>query len=172
RDLRRRFHPFGRLSHAHASVLRDRRSHRDGAGPLGAHQSGLLVADEDPVDPARRAFRPGTWRTQPVRLLLQLQRDGRRLAARSDRYRGRMAARYADRRPRPELSRAIDWLAFRIPARPGVAGGSPSGDDVVQVAAAPMGEGLDSNVPEAAAADPAVRSTAGGEGRGVLSSLG
>ena len=31
---------------------------RHGAGALGAHQPGLLAADEDPVDSARRPFRP------------------------------------------------------------------------------------------------------------------
>ena len=54
---------------------------RDGAGALGAHQPGLLAAHEDPGDPARRAFRARARRAQPRRLLLQLQRHRRRLAA-------------------------------------------------------------------------------------------
>ena len=40
---------------------------RDGAGALGAHQPGLLAADEDPVDPARRPLRPRARRPQPRR---------------------------------------------------------------------------------------------------------
>ena len=54
---------------------------RHGAGALGAYQPGLLAADEDPVDPARRALRARAWRPQPRRLLLQLQRHRGRLAA-------------------------------------------------------------------------------------------
>ena len=59
----------------------DRSEGRHGAGALGPHQPGLLAADEDPVDPARRALRARARRPQPRRLLLQLQRHGRDLAA-------------------------------------------------------------------------------------------
>ena len=53
---------------------------RGRAGAVGPHQRRLLAADEDPVDPARRAFRPRARRTQPRRPLLQLQRHRRHLA--------------------------------------------------------------------------------------------
>ena len=39
----------------------------DGAGALGPHQPGLLAADEDPVDPARRPLRARARRPQPRR---------------------------------------------------------------------------------------------------------
>ena len=51
-----------------------------GAGTLGAHQPGLLAADEDPVDSARRPFRARARRPQPRRPLLQFQRHGRYVA--------------------------------------------------------------------------------------------
>ncbi len=44
----------------------------------------------------------------------------------------------------------------------------PGRDERVQVAAAPLGEGLDSDVPQGAAVHPAGRPAAEGEGRGVL----
>ena len=50
---------------------------RHGAGALGPHQPGLLAADADPVDPARRALRPRARRPQPRGPLLQLQRHRR-----------------------------------------------------------------------------------------------
>ena len=58
---------------------------RDGAGALGPHQPGLFAADQDPGDPARRAFRARARRPQPGGVLLQLQRDRGHLAARGDR---------------------------------------------------------------------------------------
>ena len=54
---------------------------RHGAGALGPHQPGLLAADEDPGDPARRPLHPRARRAQPRRPLLQLQRHRRRVAA-------------------------------------------------------------------------------------------
>ena len=64
RDLRRRLHPDRRLPHATDAALR-RSRRRHGAGALGPHQPGLLAADQDPVDPARRPFRPRARRPQP-----------------------------------------------------------------------------------------------------------
>ena len=55
-----------------------------GAGALGPRQRGLLAADEDPGDPARRALRARARQPQSRRLLLQLQRHRRHLAARGD----------------------------------------------------------------------------------------
>ncbi len=74
--------------------------------------------------------------------------------------RRRLAARHADRGPRPQLSRAAQGLALRVPARPRVAGRSAGRDELVQVAAAPLGEGLDPDLPEAAAAHPALEPAA------------
>ena len=53
----------------------------------GHINAGLLAADADPVDPARRALRPRARRPQPRGALLQLQRHGRHLAARGNRRR-------------------------------------------------------------------------------------
>src|SRR6185436_7151981 len=96
--------------------------------------------------------------------LLQLQRDRRRLAPRRDRRGRRLAARHADRRSRSELPRPAPRLALRLPAARRLAGGSAGRDELVQIAAAPLGEGLDSDVPEAAAAHPALETAAEGEG--------
>ena len=88
----------------------------------------------------------------PVRALLQLQRHGRRLAARGDRRRRRLAARHAHRGSRPELPGAARGLALRVPRRRHRAGGSAGGDERLQGAAAPLGEGVDPDLPQAAAA--------------------
>ncbi len=87
-------------------------------GALGPSQSRLLAADADPGHPARRPLRARARRPQPLRLLLQLQRHGRRLAARSaiDDAR-RLAARHAHRGSRPELPRAAARLEVPVPAR-------------------------------------------------------
>ena len=75
------FIPTDGLPHAHRAVLR-RSEDRDGAGALGTHQSGLLAAHEDPVDPARRHFVLEHGGRNRAGLLLQLQRHGRHLAPR------------------------------------------------------------------------------------------
>ncbi len=85
-----------------------------------------------------------------------------------DRRRRRLAARHADRRPRPQLPRAAARLEVRLPARPGRAGGSAGRDELLQVAAAPLGEGVDPDLPQAAAAHPALGPAAARQGRGVL----
>ena len=74
--------PTRRLPDPADAALR-RSEGRHGAGALGPHQPGLLAADEDPVDPARRPLRPRARRPQPRRAVLQLQRHGRHLAPRS-----------------------------------------------------------------------------------------
>ena len=99
---------------------------------------------------------------------LQLQRHGRRLAPRGDRRRRRLAARHADRGSRPQLPRAAARLAVRVRLRPHRAGRSAGRDERVQVAAAPLGQGLDPDVPQAAAADSAREPAARRQGRGVL----
>ena len=85
-----------------------------------------------------------------------------------DRRCGRLAARHADRGSRSQLPRAAARLAVRLPAGSDRAGRSAGGDELVQVAAAPLGEGLDPDLPQAAAAHPAVEHAARREGRGVL----
>ena len=89
--------------------------------------------------------------------LLQLQRHRRHLAAHRDRRRRRLAARHADRGSRSQLPRAAARLAVRVPAGPGRARRSAGGDERLQVAAAPLGEGIDPDLPQAAAAHPALR---------------
>ena len=84
------------------------------------------------------------------------------LAARGDRRCRRMAARHADRGSRSELPRAAARLALRVPARRDCAGGSPGRDERVQVAAASLGQGVDSDLPQAAADDPARRTCRSG----------
>src|SRR5262245_27580626 len=84
---------------------------RHGAGALGAHQPGLLAADEDSGDSARRALHPRARRPQPRRALFQLQRHGGHLAAHRDRRCRRLATRYAHRGPGPQLPRAVAGLA-------------------------------------------------------------
>ena len=74
---------------------------RHGAGALGPHQPRLLAAHPGAVDPARRALHHRARRAQPLGPLLQLQRHRGRLAPRRHRGRGRLAARHADRGPRP-----------------------------------------------------------------------
>ena len=50
----------------------------------------------------------------------------------------------------------LHWLEVQVPAPRRLAGRSAGRDELLQVAAAPLGEGLDPDVHEAAAADPAV----------------
>ena len=126
---------------------------RHGAGAMGAHQPGLLAADEDSVDSARRPLRARARRPQSRRTVLQLQRHGRRLAADRHCRRGRLAARHAHRRPRSELPRAASRLAVRVRLGRHCPGRSPGGDERVQVAAAPLGQGIRADLPQAAAAD-------------------
>ena len=83
--------------------------------------------------------------------LLQFQRHRRHLAAHGDRRRRRMAARHADRGSRSELPRAASRLEVRVPARSRGAGRSAGGDERVQVAAAPVGERIDPDLPQGAA---------------------
>ena len=151
RHLRRRFHPDRGLPHQPDSTLPGSAG-RHGAGALGSHQPGLLAADEDPGDSARRALHPRARRPEPRRALFQLQWHGGHLAAHRDRRRRRLAARHAHRGPGPQLPRAAEGLAVRL--RPGRdrAGRSAGGDERLQVAAAPLGEGLDPDLPQAAAA--------------------
>ena len=59
------------------------------------------------------------------------------------------------------------WKFHFLPDR-GRAGGTAGRDERVQVAAAPLGQGLDPDVPQAAAAHPRVEPAARREGRGVL----
>ena len=81
RDLRRRLHSARRLPDADRSLLHQPQD-RDGADALGPRQRGLLAADQDSGDPARRALRARARQPQSRRLLLQLQRHRRHLAAR------------------------------------------------------------------------------------------
>ena len=85
-----------------------------------------------------------------------------------DRRRGRLAARHADRGSRSQLPRAAARLAVRVRVRRDRAGRSAGRDERVQVAAAPLGQRLDPDLPQAAAADPARRPAARRQGGGVL----
>ncbi len=85
-----------------------------------------------------------------------------------DRRRRRLAARHADRGPRPELPRPAPRLEVHLPPRPGRARRSAGRDELLQVAAAPLGEGVDPDLPQAAAAHPAFGPAARRQGRGVL----
>ena len=78
------FLPSGRLPASSVTALCGPKGGY-GAGTLGAHQPGLLAADEDPIDSAGRPFRARARRPQPRRTLLQFQRHGRYVAARNDR---------------------------------------------------------------------------------------
>src|SRR5207237_1329017 len=84
---------------------RDQLEGRQGACTVGAHQSGLFTAHEDPVDSPRRPLRARARRTLSQRALLQLQRHRRYLAPPRDRRGWRMAARHAHRGSRSELPR-------------------------------------------------------------------
>src|SRR4029453_13626577 len=65
-------------------------------------------------------------------------------------------------------SRTAARLEIHLPAKSGGARGSACGDELVQVAAASLGERFDSDLQEAAAADPAREYSAWRQGRGVL----
>ncbi len=150
RHFRRGLHADRGLPYPAPSAF-PRSERRDGAGALGAHQPGLLAPHQDSGDPARRPLHPRTWRAQPRRPLLQFQRHRRRLASRRHRRSRRLAARHTHRGSRPELSRAAGRLAVRLRAEPHRARRSAGRDERVQVAAAPLGERLDPDLPEAAA---------------------
>ncbi len=171
RHLRRGLHADRGLPHPAPPAL-PRSEGRDGAGALGAHQPGLLAAHQDSGDPARRPLHPRTRRAQPRRPLLQFQRHRRRLASRRHRRSRRLAARHAHRGSRPELPRAAGRLAVRLRAGPHRARRSAGRDERLQVAAAPLGEGIDPDLPEAAAKDPEVEPADRREGGGVLPSDG
>src|SRR5262249_28088821 len=74
-----------------------------------------------------------------------------RVAPRSDSGCRRLAARYADRRPGSQLPRADQRLEILVRAAGRGAGGSACRNELVQVAAASLGEGFDSDVQESAA---------------------
>jgi hypothetical protein len=87
---------------------------------------------------------------------------------RDHRRRRRVAARHADRRSRLELSRAAARLAVHLPPDVVSPAEVPVEMNALQVAAAPMGEGLDPDVPQAAAAAAAGGSAARGESGSVF----
>ena len=64
---------------------------------------------------------------------------------------GRLGTRHADRGPRPELSRAAARMAHRLPPRSGVSGGAAGPDHGIQVPAAPLGQRVDPDRPQAPA---------------------
>ena len=166
------FVPSARLPAAHARHF-SRSEGRDGAGALGPHQPGLFAADEDPVDPARRALRararrhgtgpgasststalPGVWRREAIDSAGGWQHDT--LTEDLDlSYRAQLAG----------------WRFVFLPERR-LAGRSAGRDELVQVAAAPLGQGIDPDVPEADAADPALEPAGRREGGSVLPPVG
>ena len=80
-----------------------------------------------------------------------------------------MAARHPHRGPGSELPRAASRVEVRVLAGRRVASRSAGRDERLQVAAAPLGKGLDSDLQEASAADTASRLADAGQGRGLLS---
>ena len=145
---------------------------RAGAGALGPHQRGLLAPHQDPGVLLDAHFVLEHGSRNRAGLLLQLQRHRRHLAQDRHRRRRRLAARHAHRGSRPQLPHAAAGLAVRL--RPGSrgAGRAARRDERLQVAAAPLGEGLHPDLPQADAAHPAVGSALQGEGRGVLPPVG
>src|SRR5437867_3311578 len=83
-----------------------------------------------------------------------------RLAPQRDRRCRRLAARYAHRGFGSQLPRAASRLAVRLPLGFDRAGRSAGRDERLQVAAASLGEGIDSNLQEAAAQAPARQAAA------------
>ena len=90
--------------------------HRHGANSLDAPERRLQLSHAGRSNPARRPLCARAWRPLAGRRLLQLQRHGGHVAARDNLRSGRMAARHADRRHRPELSCADGGLEVQIPA--------------------------------------------------------
>ena len=68
-----------------------------------------------------------------------------------DRRRRRLAARYPHRGFRPQLPRAAQGLALRLPAGPGLPVGTAGGDARLPGAAVALGQGADAGGQEAAA---------------------
>ena len=81
-----------------------------------------------------------------------------------------LAARHADGRPRPELPRATERLGIRVSPGHCFAGRTAGGYERVQVAAAPLDQGLHSDLSESAAADLALPRAVEGQGRGHVPS--
>ena len=119
-------------------------------GHINADYSTLTT---HPGDHARRPLRARARQPQPRRVLLQLQRHGRHLAPRRHRAGRRLAARHAHRGSRPQLPRAAQGLALRVHGRRHHPGRTAGGDEQLQVAAVPLGQGLGPDRPQAAAAD-------------------
>src|SRR3990172_6927103 len=151
RRLRRRLRPGARLPAPDGPLLQ-RPGRRDGPGALGASQPSVQHAHPVPEHPPRRALRHRAHGAQPVGSLLQLQRHRRDLAARDHLQRGRVAARHAHRGPRPLVPGAARRLEVRLLAAGDGAGRDPGGHERLQEPAAPLGEGVHPDRPEALAA--------------------
>ena len=104
-----------------------------------------------------------------ARSLLQLQRHGRHVASRDDWQRRWLAARHADRRHRPELSRADGGLEVQVPAGRGVPGRAAHRDDGLQDAAGALGQGTDPDRQEDSAARDEERPAVAHQARGLVS---
>ena len=85
---------------------------RHGADALELHQSQLFRAHRSGSHPARRPFRHRALVALPQRPVFQFQRHRGHLAPHRHRRCRRLAARHADRRHRPFLSRADSRLAI------------------------------------------------------------
>ena len=143
--------PADFLMKTHAAFRRPEDRH--GPGPLGSHQPGLLAPHQDSVDSARRPFRARARRPQPCRAFFNFNGTAGiwRRAAIDDAggWQHDTLTEDLDLSYRAQLAR----LALHFRARPGRAGRSAGGDERLQVAAAPLGEGLDPDLPQAPAAD-------------------
>jgi hypothetical protein len=138
RDLRRRLRPRARLPATSPASLR-RTERRVRAGQMGPREPRLLVAHPLAGDRDRRPLPRRTGRARPGRLLVQLQRHGRRVVRRGDRRCRRVEGRHPDRRPRSVLSGTPRGLDRPLRRRSGGARRSPGAAQRVPTATTPMG---------------------------------
>ena len=124
---------------------------RHGASSLDVSQSRSVAAHAFASSSARWAFRLRARRAVPLRALLQLQRNRRRIAPVDDRRRGRLAARHPHRRHRPELPGPDEGLALSLPGARRGAVRVAARHGLVPNAASSLGERIDPNREEDAA---------------------
>src|SRR5205807_4455261 len=113
---------------------------RHGADAVELPESRLQLPHRSRGHAARRAFHSRAWGAVAGWAVLQLQWDSGDPAATGDRRRGRLAARYPDRRFRLELSCAARRVALRLPARARLPVGAAGGDARLSDPAVALGE--------------------------------
>ena len=117
RHLRRRLRPARRTSCAAPSPTSPIARRRHGAGALGPPQPRRLAAHPGPGDPARRPLRDRAPARNRSGRFFNFNGTAGIWRRAGDRRRRRLAARHADRGPRPLLPRPARGLAVRLPAR-------------------------------------------------------